>query len=258
MSRAVGCGPGLPGDLGPWLLGQLDHRPPSAAVLHRARNVLWITDSPAGPAVVKRFGATLGGWVLDRWRGSKARRSFAIASALRRRGVPTPEPLGWAEDRCGPGIRACAYACRSVPELPRLRDWLRGDAPGWEAALAAAGGAIARFQAAGVLHRDLSPGNLLWGAEAGVEPAWHLVDLNRIAFLAPGDGRLGPGALARLAGSTPERTLALLRGFADATGLGLAETVAGWAAGRGAWLHASRVQRRTRGWRRAMAARWRA
>ncbi|MFM2089947.1 MAG: hypothetical protein RLZZ127_436 [Planctomycetota bacterium] len=257
MRRVAGTAPDLPAGLAPWLLACLDARPDPGAVLHRARNLLWSTDSPAGSAVVKRFGATAGGWLLDRWRGSKARRSFAIAVELRRRGVATPEPLAWAEERIGPGIRRCAYASRAVVDARQLRHWLRGDAADWAAVLPAAGAAIAAAQAAGVRHRDLSPGNLVWGAEAGAAPAWHLVDLNRIAFVPVDDPGNGPGALARLCGTSAARTLALLRGYAAARGIPLRDAVAAWAAGRRAWLDASRLQRRSRAWRRDLARRWR-
>src|SRR4029077_9416653 len=67
--------------------------------LHWGRNYLWVADWPGvGAVVVKQFRHEAQRARLSRrWRGSKARRSFAIARALAAAGIDTPEPLLWAE-----------------------------------------------------------------------------------------------------------------------------------------------------------------
>lgn len=250
------CGEGT---LTQWLATQIAPGAlPHGTALHRGRNLLLLQQAPDGAAVVcKYFGRTVAGLFSDPWRGSKARRSYAIALELRRRGIATPTPLAWAEHHRGGLVLASAYACASLAGARQLHHWLRGAANGWEGALYSAGQAIAAADAAGVHHRDLSPGNLVWGAEAGLSPAWHLVDLNRVRFGAVPAASTGAARLDRLASVEPGPMLALLRGYAAGRGADPADILQAWLRARQHWLSASRLQRRSRPLRRELARRFR-
>ncbi|HEV8632603.1 MAG TPA: lipopolysaccharide kinase InaA family protein [Thermoanaerobaculia bacterium] len=158
--------------------------------LHWGRNYLWLAEWPgAGPVVVKQFRhESLRARVRRRVAGSKARRSFDTARALAAAGVPTPEPLLWADaaDSRGPAW----YVCRHVegiearyPFRALAAGTLEEDFPQLPAAaLLGAAASLARgLHAAGFWHRDLSAGNLLLRPDGSRAGEWvaHVVDLNR-------------------------------------------------------------------------------
>ena len=186
--------PGLVGEvagldaaaLAPRLPALLD---PAAAArtLHWGRNYLWVGDWPGvGAVVVKQFRhESPRARLRKRLGGSKARKSFAVARALRAAGVLTPEPLLWADSRAA---RGPSWFVTRLVEGVEARYPLRALAAGRLEAehpdLAAGelldglGRAAARIHDAGVWHRDLSAGNLLLCREGG-ELRASVVDLNR-------------------------------------------------------------------------------
>jgi hypothetical protein len=162
--------------------------------LHWGRNYLYLASWPLQaeeiPIVVKQFRHE--GYrqrLSRRLRGSKAERSWRAARALREAGIPTPEPVLWAESRQprGPAF----YACRHLEGAVEARLVIRALNDGAEAerfpglrpqAFLEAIAALARdLHAAGFWFRDFSAGNLLFpslGAQSELRP--HLVDLNRV------------------------------------------------------------------------------
>ena len=159
--------------------------------IHWGRNYLYSvtldgTDGPVS-AVVKLFRNQ--GWrarLERRLKGSKAQRSWEMALAMRRLGLPTPEPLLLLESEApdGPSL----FVTRLLEDRVEARYLFRAlkassfaeDFPGVQPrALAAGIGALARrMHDAGIWHRDFSIGNLLVRADGG-EIAIDLVDLNR-------------------------------------------------------------------------------
>jgi hypothetical protein len=170
--------------------------------VHWGRNYLYSLSLTGGagsiPAVVKLFRNQ--GWrhrLVRRAKGSKAERGWAMARAMRARGIRTPEPLMLVEslEPEGPsllvtrrveGAVEARFLLRALADgtLSRRFDWV--DPP-------ALVGAVARtarhLHDAGFWHRDFSIGNLLVGRLAdevagGRSPAAagltiDLVDLNR-------------------------------------------------------------------------------
>jgi tRNA A-37 threonylcarbamoyl transferase component Bud32 len=124
-----------------------------------------------------------------RRRGSRARLSFLAACRLRRLGIPTPEPLLYAESNTigGPAW----YVCRLVPEALELRYVLRAlnagagpeQFPGIHGPtlLRRIGALAAELHRHGVWFRDLTSGNVLLSAPA-TDAELFLVDLNRARF----------------------------------------------------------------------------
>jgi len=225
------------------------------AVLHRARNtVLRLTLEDGRAVVVKAFAGGFGRSLREVGRGSKARRSFAVARELQCRGVATPDPLAWVEwRRFGLGV-ASAYVSQAVADARTLHRYLRsGDCAGWERALPAAGRAIAAGHRAGAIHRDLSPGNLICDDAIDDPAAWRLVDLNRLRFGRVTDAIHGATLLDRLEGRSEERHAALLDGYAAAWGTDPEPLIAAQTAARKRWLRASFLKRHSRGLRRRLA-----
>ena len=187
----------LPGISGEWAAAT----PPAAelldpaharSTLHWGRNYLWVAAWPGvGEVVVKQFRHdALRPRLQRRWRGSKARRSFATARALAEAGVDTPEPLLWAEsaETSGPAW----YVCRLVdgvearyPFRALAAGTLERDFPELSAGelLGAVAATARRLHEARFWHRDLSAGNLLLQRRDGALVA-AVVDLNRCRRLA--------------------------------------------------------------------------
>lgn len=152
-------------------------------VIYKGRNQLlqvsfggqdWVAKCFAVPNPAQRLGQV--------FRGSKAQRSFAHALELQRRGFATPRPLAFADLAGGrfSGLYVCAYHAGVVqardlrlPTTPNRLEWAFS-----------LGGYCARLHLAGVVHRDLTPGNLLFDPSQPPSDAhWLLVDLNRMHFL---------------------------------------------------------------------------
>lgn len=155
--------------------------------LHWGRNYLWLADwEGLGPVVVKQFRHDSARTRLrKRLRGSKAARSFAMASALRASGVATPEPLLWADSdaESGPSYYVCRFLAGAVEARYPLRAFNGQSADPPELTpdelLGAAAATARALHAAGFWHRDFSAGNLLLVRDEAGALAGHLLDLNR-------------------------------------------------------------------------------
>lgn len=165
---------------------------PSAALetLHWGRNYLYRAALKApGEAVdvaVKqfRYPGGLSGF-LQRFKGTKAERSWRAALAFRRAGLPTPRPLLLVETSGkGPSFfvtKHLAGVIESREVFRAVEEGRREEAfPGldYEGVLAELGRLLRRMHDAGIWHRDLSIGNVLLHGVHGV-PDLSIIDLNR-------------------------------------------------------------------------------
>ena len=133
--------------------------------LHRS---VWLSED--GDAVVKRFHSR-GAWrrASD---GRRARREARMQSRLATFGLPVPRLLGVLRTQNGWEVRSEALtASRSLEAL--LEDQQHGSIELTLASASELGDALARFHAAGFLHGDLHPGNLLEVPGRG----WFLIDV---------------------------------------------------------------------------------
>jgi tRNA A-37 threonylcarbamoyl transferase component Bud32 len=166
---------------------------PAAAVetIHWGRNYIYAAnlEAPSGPlpVVVKQFKNQ--GWWLRlerRIKGSKAERSWKVAKEFLKAGLPTPEPVLFAEsdDPEGPSF----FVARRLVGCVEVRQFFRrlNDDPEAEefpkveeiAFLKRLGRLARRIHDAGILYRDLSMGNILaLSGERDLE--LYLVDFNR-------------------------------------------------------------------------------
>lgn len=166
--------------------------------IHWGRNYLYRAriDGPDGPleVVVKQFrdgGARRR--LESRWRGSKAARSWKMACAFAAAGIPTAEPVLFAEPAQGGG--AGYFVTVFLADRIEARYLFRARAANrlaetfpavdWARFLELLGRAIRRMHDAGLFHRDLSIGNVLLpgSLELASVDDLALIDLNRARIL---------------------------------------------------------------------------
>lgn len=156
-------------------------------LIHDRRNQLRILPMGEEEVVVKRFALPnlLNRFVYALLRSSKAKRSFLYARLLRAKGLGSPRPVAYLEERLLGICLLRSYYVSLRSRLPYTYADVAGEAlprPLMEQFLRAVGRFTARFHMAGMLHKDYNNGNLLLGLDAGGEAQVELVDLNRIRF----------------------------------------------------------------------------
>ena len=195
-------------------------------VIYDKRNQLRVIETPDGTLVnIKRYCKT---HLINRVvyslgiRQAKGLRAFLYPTRLLERGINTPEPIAYIEQRtCG--LLGLSYFV-SVQSSLKHTLYEFGDAK--EGTYEEIAEALGRFTATmhdrEVLHLDYSPGNILWDKD---DEGYHfaVVDINRMRF-----GKVnmedGCAALRRLWG--PKRFIELIaRSYARARGFDEEEAV---------------------------------
>lgn len=124
-------------------------------------------------------------------RPNKARREFEIALSIQRLGVAAPEPLAWGVERSRFGLGACWLVTRTIDRAVPLLEYLENgfqllsttDQSRTRQCLAnSIAEFVARLHAAGIVHADLHPGNLLLRFESGGKPQLWLIDLHAVSL----------------------------------------------------------------------------
>jgi len=147
---------------------------------------------------------------------SKPLKAWRGARALVERGIPTPRPLAWLERRrAGTAVEGYFLAERAenVREIRGL--WLELQGPRLERLLRD----LARFLRAchdrGVLHKDLSDGNVLVAEDARGGYAFRLLDTNRVRVKRRVQGMRAAANLVRLGVPGESRRIFLAHYGAD-------------------------------------------
>lgn len=166
--------------------------PVRQTTLRHARNAIWTIDDPRTPGrklVVKQpVRIALHKRLLDRYKPSKALRSWNGSSELLRRGVDAAPPVAWFEREDDRGLTQNYYVCEYVPAEFTVREMAAAHAAGethfagvdMATAHAALAAFIARMHGGGLLFRDLSGGNLLLRPDAKAGLRFTLIDTGRI------------------------------------------------------------------------------
>lgn len=195
-------------------------------VIYDKRNQLRVIEAPDGSLVnAKRYGVP---HLINRivystgLRQPKGLRAFTYPTRLIERGIDTPEPIAYIEQRhCGL-LGLCYFISVQSPlqhTLYELGDAREGT---YEALAEALGRFTAKMHDREVLHLDYSPGNILWDKD---DEGYHftVVDINRMRFGKVGM-KDGCAALCRLWG--PKRFIELIaRSYANARGYNQDEAV---------------------------------
>lgn len=172
--------------------------PPKDALLRHARNAVWTIDDPRMPGarlVVKQpvkmhFHKR---W-LDRFKPTKALRSWNGANELLRRGIAAAAPVAYFERSGDNTLRQNYYLCEYVAADCTVRELMLAYASGASHHLAIAAADAYRqladylllMHGRGIFFRDLSGGNILVNQRADGSLAFTLIDTGRIhVFLRP-------------------------------------------------------------------------
>lgn len=163
-----------------------------AAVLRHARNAIWSLPDPRDPAVrlvVKQpVKMHLHKQWLDRFKPSKALRSWSGTCELQRRGIGVAPPVAWFEKIGDTTLKQNFYVCEYVEAEFSVRQMLSALAAG-EATYAGLPAAscyrqlcafLLRLHGSGMFFRDLSGGNILVKKQADGDLVFALIDTGRI------------------------------------------------------------------------------
>jgi tRNA A-37 threonylcarbamoyl transferase component Bud32 len=134
------------------------------------------------------------------FRKSKARRAYENALEVMARGFETPVPVAYLEQQSGGLLEKSWFVSLHCPYTRMLREFAdNSDVSGREDILQALGAYVAGLHRSGILHLDLSIGNILFEKdETGIR--FSLVDINRMRFCSI-DQELGCRNFERLRGN---------------------------------------------------------
>ncbi|HET9570438.1 MAG TPA: lipopolysaccharide kinase InaA family protein [Bacteroidales bacterium] len=171
-------------------------------VLYKSRNELRTIDLPGLTINVKRYQKPI---LMNRiaysfFRKSKARRAYEYALILREKGFDTPEPIAYLEFKSLGLLHYSYFVATHLHDFRMIREFADGsEIEGREDIIESLGVFIAKLHQAGILHLDLSVGNILFQKVDQKIHFW-LVDLNRMRFCEI-DQKKGCKNFERLRGS---------------------------------------------------------
>ena len=154
-------------------------------VIYDKRNQLRVIEAPDGTLVnVKRYCVP---HALNRVvyslsiRQPKGQRAFLYPARLLERGIDTPEPIAYIEQRCCGLLGLSYFVSVQSPLGHTLYELSNAQEGTYEDLAEAVGRFVAIMHEREVLHLDLSPGNILWDKD---EQGYHfaVVDINRMHF----------------------------------------------------------------------------
>ncbi|HET8807165.1 MAG TPA: lipopolysaccharide kinase InaA family protein, partial [Methylophaga sp.] len=160
--------------------------------LRKARNVIWRVDNILDRPFIAKKPLKMHAHkrLLDRYRPSKAKRSWIAAAELLRRGIPTAKPIAYFEKTNDKSMLQNLYLCEQVEHDFSARDMVTAFRDG-EVAIQGVSEAQAypqlaaflnEMHARGVFFRDLAGGNILIKKQADDTLAFTLIDINRARF----------------------------------------------------------------------------
>lgn len=176
-------------------------------VIHSGRNLIKVISLEGLTINVKRYAVPpfVNRVAYSFFRQSKGKRAFLYPSRLLEKGIETPEPIAYLEERKMGLIGHSYFVSVQSSYSYNFCRFGKVGIEGNEELIAAFARFTARLHENGVLHRDYSPGNILYDKLAD---GWHfsLVDINRMYF-GKVDMKKGCANFARLWGKTPFFTL---------------------------------------------------
>lgn len=170
--------PKYEGSLGEYVRSIPDRHEQLGQVVYKGRNTLFHTavngtdlsiKSFKVPAIYNRVAYTF-------FRKGKARRSYEHAMELLQLGIPTPEPVAYIETFRNGLLHRSYYVCLMIPGACDVRRW--EERPDSDIIADGVARIMAQLHAAGVLHLDFTPGNILCDSAH----RFFLIDINRMKF----------------------------------------------------------------------------
>jgi serine/threonine protein kinase len=154
----------------------------SRELIYQARNQLKIMHFGENEFVVKSFRQP---HLINRiaytfFRKSKARRSYEYSLRLLDNGVSTPEPVAYIEIKSNGLLSESYFINKYAENFSHIREQMYGNqiADGFIPALVKY---VSEMQSKGILHKDLSPGNILFKeSKKGFE--FCVLDINPVSY----------------------------------------------------------------------------
>lgn len=166
--------------------------PARADALRHARNAVWAIDDPRreGTQLVVKQPVKMY-WhkkLLDRFKPSKALRSWNGTAELRRRGIAAAPPVAYFEHVGDDGLMRNLYVCERVAADCSVRELFSAHARGEDSCAGIAADEayrqlcdfLLRMHGRGILFRDLSGGNILVRRKPADGLEFTLIDTARI------------------------------------------------------------------------------
>lgn len=154
-------------------------------ILREGRNTIKLFEACGQLYVVKRYGhlSYINRLVYGFLRKSKAERAYCHAQRLRRLGIDTPGEIAFLEIRRH-GLLQRSYFVSEFSDYKSLCPIMEMDPQCDKAApiLEGLAGFLLRMHEAGVLHKDLNIGNILYREDGCGEYRFQVIDTNRMQF----------------------------------------------------------------------------
>lgn len=149
------------------------------------RNVIKLFEYEGGIINVKAFKVPnlFNKIIYKYFRNSKAKRSFDYATLLLERGIGTPKPIAYYEQKSFLGLEKSFYVSQHLEFDLMFRDLVENNTyPDRENILKQFMSFCYKLHQNGIEFLDHSPGNTLIKKENDKEYSFYLVDLNRMIF----------------------------------------------------------------------------
>ena len=159
---------------------------PGVRILESSRNRIGevLLPSPEGvptPCILKEFRPRGFDKLKSALIRSKAYKAWRGSWSLVEAGVDTALPIAYLEDWSGPFLDHALFFAQSVTEATELRNLFRShQEESLESLIKMLAAFVRRCHGHGILHRDLSDGNVLVREEDSLDQRFVLLDTNRI------------------------------------------------------------------------------
>lgn len=152
-------------------------------VIYSGRNLIKVMETDGMEVNVKRYGipAFVNRIVYSFFRIPKGQRAFEYPQMLLRKGFETPVPVAYIEQRKWGLINHSYFISMQSPYRRNFYEFGNADVEECKDVIAAFARYTAELHQAGIMHRDYSPGNILFDKIDG-EYHFMLVDINRMSF----------------------------------------------------------------------------
>jgi len=162
-------------------------------LIYKNRNEIRVFNVNGSALNVKRFKPPIifNRFIYTFFRLSKAQRSFQYALKLIEMDIETPQPVAYIHIKKRGLLYDSYYISRQANYNRTLYEFGKGSVEGREHILSAFAGFTADIHEKRVLHKDYSPGNILF-KEENETVTFCIVDINRLRF---GDVPVNKGCL---------------------------------------------------------------
>nr|WP_286848985.1 lipopolysaccharide kinase InaA family protein [Proteiniphilum sp. UBA5218] len=151
-------------------------------IIYKGRNILKKMRLGSEKVVVKKFSVPnfINQFIYSTFRQSKAARSYYNSAEIINRGFISPTPVAYIEERRWGRLKDSYYICIYAEDYNSIRPYLDGTLQN-NALLKAFAEYTSQLHLRGIIHKDYSPGNILWKySEESHNYLFCLVDVNRM------------------------------------------------------------------------------